>query len=97
MKKLIFICSANGVGKSTVSKALNNYIQNSVYIDSEYCCSISPFELNHETIRLIKANISALMINSFKCDYIETVIFPYGFHGPRKETIIGMRNELKEP
>lgn len=95
MKKLIFICGANGIGKSTVSKALHHYLQNSVYIDSEYCCSINPFEFNHQTIQLIKANISALMINSFNCDFVETVIFPYGFHGPRKEIFDDVLQELR--
>lgn len=84
MKKLILICGANGIGKSTVSKALHSHLPNSACIDSEYCCSINPFELNHHTIELFKANISALMMNSLACDFIETVIFPYGFHGPRK-------------
>jgi cytidylate kinase len=100
MKKLIFICGANGIGKSTVSKALHSHLPNSVCIDSEYCCSINPFELNHDTIELFKANISALMINSFTCDFIETVIFPYGFHGPRKEifdsVIQNLRNSKME-
>lgn len=95
MKKFIFICGANGVGKSTVSKALNNRLANSVYIDSEYCCSINPFEFNNQTIRLIKQNLSALMINSFQCDFIETVIFPYGFHGPRKQIFDDVIQELR--
>lgn len=96
MKKLILICGPNGVGKSTASKALHGSLSKSAYIDSEYCCSINPFELNPDTIQLFKANISALMINSFQSACIQTVIFPYGFHGPREGIFQSVLDDLKK-
>jgi adenylate kinase family enzyme len=96
VKKLILICGANGVGKSTVSRALLEAVERSACIDSEYCCAIHPFELTADTIQLFRANITALMINCFCSATIQTVIFPYGFHGPRREIYQGVLDELRE-
>lgn len=94
MKKLILICGANGVGKSTASKALLDSLPRSAYIDSEYCCAINPFQLTAETIQLFKSNIAALMVNAFRCEEIDTVIFPYSFHGQRQEIFQHVQDEL---
>ncbi|WP_040949482.1 AAA family ATPase [Gorillibacterium massiliense] len=95
MKKLILICGANGVGKSTASKALLAAMEKSAYIDSEYCCAIHPFEFTTETIALFKSNIAALMLNSFRSSSIDAVIFPYGFHGPRQQIFQGVLADLE--
>lgn len=96
MKRLILICGANGIGKSTVSRALLQSLPKSAYIDSEYCCAIHPFELTADTVQLFKSNIAALIINSFCSSSVESVIFPYGFHGLRQEIFQGVLRELRE-
>lgn len=95
-KRLILICGPNGVGKSSTSKELVKQLDKSAYIESEWCRIINPFAFNDETIKIIQSNISSMMINYFQCSFIENVIFPYGFHGPRKQIFEGIINILKE-
>lgn len=85
MKKLIFICGPNGVGKSTVCQRLNERLSHSARIDSDWCRCINPFEFSQELMTVNEKNITSLLSNYLACDYFEYVIFSYGFHGPRKQ------------
>ncbi len=85
MKKLLFLCGANGIGKTTISKEIINILPNSAYVDSDPCRIMNPFILNDTTIPTISKNISDMIINYFNCSLVETVVFSYGFHGRRKE------------
>ena len=85
MKKLIFICGANGIGKSTACRELNMKLNNSALVDSDFCRLIYPFEFSEDIKATITKNMSALLINYFSCSAVDNVIFLYGFHGPRKK------------
>jgi len=45
-KKLIIINGTMGVGKSTISKALYKNLENSVWLDGDWCWMMNPFIVN---------------------------------------------------
>jgi len=96
MKKLIVICGANGVGKSSASNKLLELLPNSAYIDSDWCRKINPFGFSDETVDVVKKNILSIMINYFDCPLVQNVIFSYGFHGRRKEIYESIICELRK-
>ena len=85
MKKLILVCGANGIGKSTACKNLVEIFQSSAYIDSDYCRYMNPFSFHKEEVAVVVSNISNMMINYFKLNTINNVIFQYGLHGVRRQ------------
>ena len=85
MKTLLFICGPNGVGKSTLCRTLVERLPGSAYVDSDPCRLMNPFVLDDVTIPIIAANIGDMIGNYFACEYVNTVIFSYGFHGRRRE------------
>lgn len=96
MKRLILLCGANGIGKSTASAELMKRLPHSSYIDSDYCRMTNPPIFNEELIRLNYKNILAMMENSFACGEIQNVIFPFGFHGHRKQLFDALLEELRQ-
>ena len=96
MKRLILLCGANGIGKSTASAELMKRLPHSSYIDSDYCRMTNPPIFNEELIRLNYKNILAMMENSFACGEIQNVIFPFGFHGHRKQLFDVLLEELRQ-
>lgn len=96
-KRLITIIGANGVGKTSTSSALLQTLSRSAYVDADWCRAINPFQFTERTKKTVTYNIFCLLRNYLLCDDIETVIFPYGFHGERKsiydEVIHRLRDE----
>ena len=86
MKKLILVCGANGIGKSTACKRLIEILPSSAYIDSDYCRYMSPFSFSTGEMAVVVSIISNMMINYFSLSTINNVIFQYGFHGLRRQT-----------
>jgi len=85
LKNLIFICGANGIGKSTTCAALYLKLNQSALVDSDYCRMIHPFEFSDEQKRIVEDNMTTMLINYLKCSTINNIIFSYGLHGPRKQ------------
>jgi energy-coupling factor transporter ATP-binding protein EcfA2 len=96
VKRLLFICGSNGIGKTTICKHLVRQLPNSAYVDSEPCRLMNPFVLNDETIPTIRKNISDLIRNYFQCPAVQTVIFSYGFHGRRREIFDGVLQDIAD-
>ena len=96
MKNLLFICGPNGVGKSTVCRALVERLPGSAYVDSDPCRVMNPFVLDDVTIPVIEANISGMLRNYFACEYVDTVIFSYGFHGRRRDVFERVMASLED-
>jgi len=96
MKKLVFIHGPNGVGKSTLCKVLNSKIQNSAWLESEWCRMTNPFVFNDEIIKMIEKNISFMLRSYLDCSTLEYIIFNYGFHGPRKQIFDNILRNLSD-
>ena len=85
MKKLIVLVGSNGVGKSTAAAAFMQRHSKCAYIDSDACRAINPFPLTLATKKAVTDNIFCLLKNYLLCVDIEIIVFPYSFHGERKE------------
>jgi len=85
MKKLIFICGASGIGKSTICKKLYKTFNNSALVDSDHCRMMNPFTFTDEQKTIVEDNMATMLTNYLKCSSIDNVIFLYGLHGPRKQ------------
>ena len=85
MKKVIVLIGPNGVGKSTAAQTFLGRQEKCAYIDSDACRAMNPFPLTPATKRVVIENIYYLFKNYLSCPEIETIVFPYGFHGERKE------------
>lgn len=85
MKKVVVLIGPNGVGKSTTAKIFMQQHEKCAYIDSDACRAINPFPLTPETKKVVIENIYSLFKNYLLCIDIEMIVFPYGFHGERKE------------
>lgn len=96
MKKLVFIHGPNGVGKSTLCKILNSKIQNSAWLESEWCRMTNPFAFNDEIIKMVEKNISFMLRSYLECSTLEYVIFNYGFHGLRKQIFDNILKNLRD-
>lgn len=95
MKKLVLICGANGIGKSTASKALLSVLQKSAYVESDFCRMTNPDDFRPALLQMQFQNLCALIGNALACPEIESVIFPYGLHGHRKELFERLWEEIK--
>ncbi len=95
MKTLLFVCGANGVGKTTVCRHLVEHTPRIAYVDSDACRLMNPFILDNITIPVIAKNISDLIGNYLICDYVDVVLFSYGFHGRRREVFDRVIKQLE--
>lgn len=96
MKRLVLICGPNGVGKTTLTKALNKRLMNSALVEPEWCRMINPFYFDDEINQLTISNMTHLLRSYLSCSSIEYVIFNYGFHGPRRMIYDQVMGNLKD-
>jgi len=93
VKTILLILGPNGVGKSTTAMMMLTKLTNSAIVDGDWCRAMNPYNID-----TVVRNIYALIKNYLLCDDIETVIYPYGFHGDRKaryDMIIDMLSKDK--
>jgi len=90
-KTLLLLLGPNGVGKSTIARALLNILPQTALVDSDWCRSMNPY--NRDTV---SENIYTLIKNYLLCPDIEIVIFPYGFHGDRKQRLLAVKEKLNK-
>ena len=96
MKKLILIIGPNGVGKTTTATVLLQKLSKCAYVDADWCRAINPFPFTDATKYAVSQNIYSLFKNYLVCEDIEYIIFPYGFHGERKQIFEQVINKLRE-
>jgi len=96
MKKLIFICGASGIGKSTICKKLYKTLNNTALVDSDHCRMMNPFTFTDEQKIIVEDNMANMLTNYLKCSTIENVIFLYGLHGPRQQIFDNIMTRLSD-
>lgn len=69
-----------GVGKTTVCQQLKQDLQNSVFLDGDWCWDASPFQVTDETKAMVIDNICYLLNNFLKCSVYENIIFCWVMH-----------------
>lgn len=75
MKRLIIINGTMGVGKTATCRQLNKSLDNSVWLDGDWCWMMDPFIVNEETKSLVTDNITHMLRNFLNLSHIENVIF----------------------
>jgi broad-specificity NMP kinase len=85
MKKLILINGTMGIGKTTICRELNKKLNNSVWLDGDWCWMMNPFNVTEENKIMVIDNITYLLRNFLKNSSYEYVIFDWVMH---QESII---------
>ena len=80
MKTLYIIGGTMGVGKTTVSQQLKKDLNNSVFLDGDWCWDASPFQVTEETKEMVIHNICYLLNSFLHCSAYENVIFCWVMH-----------------
>lgn len=69
-----------GVGKTTVCQILKKKLDNSVFLDGDWCWDMSPFQVTEETKAMVLENITFLLNNFIRCSSYENIIFCWVMH-----------------
>lgn len=75
MKKLIIINGTMGVGKTATCKELNKKLENSVWLDGDWCWMMNPFVVNEENKQMVLDNITYILKNFINNSSFQYVIF----------------------
>ncbi|MDC7127387.1 MAG: AAA family ATPase [Spirochaetales bacterium] len=75
MKKLIMVNGTMGVGKTTICKELYQSINNSCWLDGDWCWTMNPFRVTEENKEMVLDNIIHLLNNFLKNASFECIIF----------------------
>lgn len=92
MKTLYLIGGTMGVGKTAVSQQLKKDLNNSVFLDGDWCWDANPFQVTDETKTMVAHNICYLLNSFIHCSAYENVIFCWVMH--EQSIIDGIINEL---
>lgn len=77
MKKLMIINGTMGVGKSTVCKEINKKLNNSVWLDGDWCWMMNPWVFSDENKQMAVDNICYLLGSFLRNSTFEYVIFSW--------------------
>lgn len=80
MKRIFLIGGTMGVGKTATCQVLKTNLNNSVFLDGDWCWDMHPFQVTEETKHMVMDNI-CYMLNSFiKCSAYENIVFCWVMH-----------------
>jgi len=79
-KKLIIVNGTMGVGKTVTCRELNKKLENSVWLDGDWCWMMNPFVVNDENKNMVINNITCLLRNFLTNSSLEYVIFNWVIH-----------------
>lgn len=80
MKHIYLIGGTMGIGKTSACLALKNKLCRSVFLDGDWCWSMSPFVVTEETKRMVMENICFLLNNFIRCSAYDHIIFCWVMH-----------------
>ncbi|MGM9657735.1 MAG: AAA family ATPase [Eubacteriales bacterium] len=80
MKRLYIIGGTMGSGKTTVSEIIKNKLDNSVFLDGDWCWDSHPFTVTEETKRMVLDNICFLLNQFIRCSAYRNIIFCWVLH-----------------
>ena len=85
MKKVYLIGGTMGVGKTTTCQLLKKELNNSVFLDGDWCWDMHPFVVNDETKAMDMDNICYVLNNDIHCHEYQNILFCWVMH---KQSII---------
>ena len=56
-----------GMGKTAVCRKMNYLLNNSVFLDGDWCWNADPFQVTDETKNMVMDNITHLLNNFIHC------------------------------
>lgn len=80
MKKLIIVNGTMGVGKTTVCKNLYKKLNNSVWLDGDWCWMMNPWNATEESKIMVQDNITHMLRNFINNSNFECVVFNWVIH-----------------
>jgi len=80
MKKLYLIGGTMGVGKTAVCQELKFKLNNSVFLDGDWCWDAHPFQVTEETKNMVMENICFLLNQFIRCTAYDNIIFCWVIH-----------------
>lgn len=80
VKNLYLIGGTMGVGKTTVCRHLKESMENSVFLDGDWCWDAHPFQVTDETKQMVLRNICFLLNSFLHCSAYENIIFCWVMH-----------------
>lgn len=80
MKTIYLIGGAMGVGKTAVGQILKRKLNNSVFLDGDWCWDADPFIVTDETKVMALDNIRNLLNNFLHCSAYKNIIFCWVMH-----------------
>ncbi len=80
MKTLFLIGGTMGVGKTAVCKQIKYLLNNSVFLDGDWCWDANPFQVTEETKTMVVDNICYILNNFIHCSAYENIIFCWVMH-----------------
>ncbi|MFR8002445.1 MAG: hypothetical protein ACLU62_05940 [Hydrogeniiclostridium sp.] len=88
MKLLLFLCSPNSIGKTTIARGNPEEVSHSAYVDSDACRKINPFcaQRRHHSHHSAYYQFSASQLSGMPPGGNRS-LFAYGFHGRRWERL----------
>ena len=69
-----------GAGKTTVGQSIKQKLDNSVFLDGDWCWDAHPFQVTEETKQMVLENISFLLNQFLHCSAYENIIFCWVMH-----------------
>ena len=79
-KKLVIINGTMGVGKTTICKSLYKKLNDSVWLDGDWCWMMNPFEANEYNKNMVIKNIGFLLRCFLDNPKYEYVLFNWVIH-----------------
>jgi len=80
LKNLYLIGGTMGVGKTTTCQVMKRKLNNSVFLDGDWCWDMDPFIVNEETKEMVIENICFLLNNFIQCSAYENIVFCWVMH-----------------
>lgn len=69
-----------GAGKTATCQILKQKLDNSVFLDGDWCWDMHPFQVTEETKQMVLENICYLLNNFIRCSAYENIIFCWVMH-----------------
>lgn len=80
MKQIYLIGGTMGIGKTTVCQKLKMKLDNSVFLDGDWCWDMNPFVVTEETKEMVLENICFLLNRFIQCSAYRNIIFCWVMH-----------------
>lgn len=80
MKTIYIIGGTMGVGKTTVCQVMKEKLDNSVFLDGDWCWDSHPFQVTDETKKMVIHNICFLLNQFIHCSAYQNIIFCWVMH-----------------